>query len=331
MNPASCEIEQSKVFSMLQEDVASSGSSAAPRTEAESQNSPQVAAHETPLPTPPAASATATEVGVVTQDESRKKPLPLPFPPFFVAQQTQQVEAASQLKRPRTEDNAFQSRIIPCVCWDTLGESPWYNVLSFLAPTPPEDIFMNLYVQGCLRNDSLCESSMPRPLRGCLRHDGRSVLICERQLPLSEDGSWCAKGWVMELSGDKQYYHIWIRDNFGLVQARQLWNYHGSRWYTPDYAWRIIGYDVQKWKVVGDNDLSSIYHAIPPLCKMILGICCSIPDFRYKYCLYAEIDIDIATRDTSFFGFSTSDEARQFTAILPAGGRVPELAQRFTT
>ena len=96
---------------MLQEDVASSGSSAAPPTEAESENSRQVAAHETPLPTPPAASLTATEGGVVTQDERRKKPLPLPFPPLFVAQQTQQVEAASQSKRPRTEDNAF-SRVI---------------------------------------------------------------------------------------------------------------------------------------------------------------------------------------------------------------------------
>ena len=205
---------------MLQEDVASSGSSAAPRTEAESQNSPQVAAHETPLPTPPAASATATEVGVVTQDESRKKPLPLPFPPFFVAQQTQQVEAASQLKRPRTEDNAFQSRINPCVCWDTLSETPWYNVLSFLAPTPPEDIFMNLYVQGCLDNDPLHECGMPQPLRGRLKHGGRSALVCEGQLPLLGSFDMTVGRLVRE------DYFIWIKDNSGIVRATMLWNQH---------------------------------------------------------------------------------------------------------
>ena len=88
---------------MVQEDGAASGSSAAPRTEAEGENSRQVAAHETPLPTPPAASSTATEGGVVTKDEKRKMQPSSPFPPLLVAQQSQQVEAAPQSKRPRTE------------------------------------------------------------------------------------------------------------------------------------------------------------------------------------------------------------------------------------
>ena len=86
---------------MVQEDGAASGSSAAPRTEAEGENSRQVAAHETPLPTPPAASSTATEGGVVTKDEKRKMPPSHPFPPLLVAQQLQQLEAAPQSKRPR--------------------------------------------------------------------------------------------------------------------------------------------------------------------------------------------------------------------------------------
>ena len=46
------QIQHFKFFSMVQEDGAASGSAAAPRTEAEGENSRQVAAHETPLPTP---------------------------------------------------------------------------------------------------------------------------------------------------------------------------------------------------------------------------------------------------------------------------------------
>ena len=103
VNPASCEFQQFKLFNMVQEDGAASGSAAAPRTEAEGENSRQVAAHETPLPTPPAASSTATEGGVVTKDEKRKMQPSSPFPPLLVAQQSQQVEAAPQSKRPRTE------------------------------------------------------------------------------------------------------------------------------------------------------------------------------------------------------------------------------------
>ena len=103
VNPTSCEIQQFKLFGMVQEDGIAPGSSALPRTEAEGESNRQVAAHETPLPTPPAASSTATEGGVVTKDEKRKMQPSSPFPPLLVAQQSQQVEAAPQSKRPRTE------------------------------------------------------------------------------------------------------------------------------------------------------------------------------------------------------------------------------------
>ena len=69
---------------MVQEDGAASGSAAAPRTEAEGENSRQVAAHESSLPTPP----------------------------LLVARQSQQVEAAPQSKRLRTEDNACEPRCL---------------------------------------------------------------------------------------------------------------------------------------------------------------------------------------------------------------------------
>ena len=103
VNPTSCAIQQFKLFGMVQEDGIAPGSSALPRTEAEGESNRQVAAHETPLPTPPAASSTATEGGVVTKDEKRKMQPSSPFPPLLVAQQSQQVEAAPQSKRPRTE------------------------------------------------------------------------------------------------------------------------------------------------------------------------------------------------------------------------------------
>ena len=182
VNPASCEFQQFKHFSMVQEDGESFVNAAAPLTEAESENSRQVAAHETPFPTPPVASSTATDGGVVTKVERRKKAPPPPFPPSFIARQSQQVEAAPQSKRLRTKDNASQRRFIAilpckpasmtCVCWDTLDQSSWYNVLKFVAPAPPENIFMNLCVQGWLHNDSLHACGMPRPLRGRLKHGG---------------------------------------------------------------------------------------------------------------------------------------------------------------
>ena len=70
------------------------------------------------------------------------------------------------------------------VCWDALGESSWYNVLKFVAPAPPGNIFMNFYSERELDNKSLQECGMPRPLRGRLKHDGRSAFVCEGQLPL---------------------------------------------------------------------------------------------------------------------------------------------------
>ena len=220
VNPASCEIQQFILFSMVQEDGAVCGSSAASRTQAEGENSRQVAAHETPLPTPPEASSTATEGEVVTKDEKRKKAPPPPFPPLLVAQQSQQVETARQSKRPRTEDNAFQRRLLPCVCWDTLDQSSWYNVLKFVAPAPPENIFMNLYVQGSLHNDSLHDAGMPRPLRGHLKHGGRSAFVCEGQLPLLGSFDMTVGRLVRE------DYFIWIKDNSGIVRATMLWNQH---------------------------------------------------------------------------------------------------------
>ena len=109
----------------------------------------------------------------------------------------------------------------------------------------------------------------------------------------------------------REDYFIWIRDNSGLVEASQLWNSSGSSWYPPDHAWKIIGYDLQKWKVIGNNVHRTTCHPIPPLCKMISEICYSFPVVRYKYCLFAEIDIDLRSGDTGFFRFSTSDVAEQ--------------------
>ena len=135
------QIQQLNLFSMVQEDCAASRSS-------KGGNSRQDTTHETLFPTPPAASATAIEGGVVTKDGKRNKRPSHPFPPLFVAQQSQHVGAASQTKRPCTEVNALQPRFTPCVCWDTLDQSLWYNVLKFVAPAPPENIFMNLSKSG---------------------------------------------------------------------------------------------------------------------------------------------------------------------------------------
>ena len=246
----------------------------------------------------------------MTKDEKRKKPPPLPFPPLLVAQQSQQVEAARQSKRPRTADNAFQLRFLPCVCWDTLDQSSWYNVVKFVAPAPPENIFMNLYVHGCLQNDSLHDCGMPRPLRGRLKHGGRSALVCEGQLPLLGSVDMTVG------SSAREEYFIWIRDISGLVEASMLWNFHRNSYGTPSAncfgrAWSIIGYDLQKWKVKGNNVHRTTCHPIPPLCKMISEICYSFPLVRYKYCLFADIDIDLDSLETSFFRFSTSDVAEQ--------------------
>ena len=297
---------------MVHEDGAVSGNSAAVCTQAEGENSREVAAHETPLPTPPAASATAFEGGVVTQDGKRNKRPSHPFPPLFVAQQSQHVGAASQTKRPCTEVNALQPRFTPCVCWDTLDQSLWYNVLKFVAPAAPENIFMNMYVQGCLHNDSLHDSGMPRPLRGRLKHGGRSALICEGQLPLLGSMDMSVGRLVCE------EYFIFIRDMYGLVEATMLWNQNRSSYrsidvidFVPEHAWSVIGYDLQKWKDIGNNVPKITYHSIPLLCKMISEVCTSFPLVRYKYCLFADIDIDLDSLETSCFRFSTSDVVEQ--------------------
>ena len=172
---------------------------------------------------------------------------------------------------------------------------------------------MNFYVQGSLHNNSLHAYGMPRPLRGRLMHGGRSAFVCERQLPfLNECGlQWFATGWIRDDSGLREYYIIRIRDNSGLVEASQLWKSPGSSWYPTYHAWKIIGYDLQKWKDIGNNVPKITYHSIPPLCKMISEICYSFPLVRYKYCLFADIDIDLDSLETSCFRFSTSDVVEQ--------------------
>ena len=292
------QIQQLNLVSMVHEDCAACGSS-------KGGNSHQVAVHETPLPTPPAASATAIERGVETNDGKRNKRPSHSVSPLFVAEQSQQVGAASQ------------SRFIPCVCWDTLDKSLWYNVLKFVALAAPENIFMNMYVQGCLRNDSLHDSGMPRKLRGRLKHDGRSALICEGQLPLLG-----IMGMTLGRLVREEYY-IFIRDVSGLVEAAMLWNQSRSSYriidvidYVPEHSWCVIGYDLQKWKVIGNNVNTFTCHPIPPLSRMISEIWYSFPLFQYKYCLFADIPVQSNIyQEEQFisgsFRFSTSDVAQQ--------------------
>ena len=172
---------------------------------------------------------------------------------------------------------------------------------------------MNLYVQVCLHNDSLHDSGMPRPLRGRLKHGGRSALICEGQLPLLGSIDMTVGRLVRE------DYFIWIRDNFGLVEASLVWKSVDSSWYPRAHAWKIIGYDLQKWKVIGNNVHRTTCHPIPPLCKMISETCYSFPLVRYKYCLFADIDISsIMYREenrSGLFRFSTSDVAEQIIVV----------------
>ena len=153
-----------------------------------------------------------------------------------------------------------------------------------------------------MQNRSLHAYGMPRPLRGCLMHGGRSAFVCERQFPLRDATGcqWFATGWMRDDSGLREYYIIRIRDNSGIVEASQLWKSPGSSWYPAYHAWKIIGYDM--------NNVPRItYHSIPPLCKMISEICYSFPLVRYKYCLFADIDIDLDSLETRCFRFSTSD------------------------
>ena len=179
---------------------------------------------------------------------------------------------------------------------------------------------MNFYVQGSLHNNSLHAYGMPRPLRGRLMHGGRSAFVCERQLPFCKWGfQWFATGWMRDDSGLREYYIIRIRDNSGLVEASQLWKSPGSSWYPAYHAWKIIGYDLQKWKDIGNNVPRTTYHPIPPLCKMISEICYSFPFVPYKYCLFADINISsIMYREdnrSGLFRFSTSDVAEQSIVV----------------
>ena len=175
---------------------------------------------------------------------------------------------------------------------------------------------MNLYVHGCLQNEFLFDCGMPRPLRGRLNHGGRNALVCEGQLPLHEGGMGVVKylysfGLTVGRWAQMPYF-IWIRDNSGIVEASLLWWHHQDRYdNVPDHAWKIIGYDLQKWKVIGNNVHRTTCHPIPPLCKMISEICYSFPFVRYKYCLFADIDIDLDSLETSCFRFSTSDVVEQ--------------------
>ena len=122
---------------------------------------------------------------------------------------------------------------------------------------------MNLYVQGSLHNDSLHDAGMPRPLRGHLKHGGRSAFVCEGQLPLLGSFDMTVGRLVRE------DYFIWIKDNSGIVRATMLWNQHRNSYrnidvieYVPEHAWSIIGYDLQKlgpsslrgWDQLGADD-----------------------------------------------------------------------------
>ena len=111
-----------------------------------------------------------------------------------------------------------------------------------------------------------------------------------------------------------EHYFIWIR-------ASLVWKSPDSSWYPRAHAWKIIGYDLQKWKVIGNSVHRTTYHPIPLLCKMISEICYSftlsnLGDLvRYKYCLFADIDISsglgLYTYQSGLFRFSTSDVAEQ--------------------
>ena len=151
-------------------------------------------------------------------------------------------------------------------------------------------------------------STIVQPLRGRLKQGGRSAFVCKRQLPLSRWGmiKFSSSMTVGRMAGE--HYFIWIR-------ASLVWKSPDSSWYPRAHAWKIIGYDLQKWKDIGNNVPSTTYHPIPPLCKMISEICYSFPFVRYKYCLFADIDISLfINREynrSGLFRFSTSDVAEQ--------------------
>ena len=188
------------------------------------------------------------------------------------------------------------------VCWDALGESSWYSVLKFVAPAHPGHIFMNFYIERELDNKSLQECGMPRPLRGRLKHDGQSAFVCEGQLPLYKSDMrkkeyLSSLGLTIDAVANKDYF-LWFRDTFGLVEAALCWR---PGFDPGDHAWVTVGYDVQKWKVIGDTIHRSTCHPIPPLCKMISEICYSFPLVRYKYCLFADLNFAVPQRSWGLY------------------------------
>ena len=105
-----------------------------------------------------------------------------------------------------------------------------------------------------------------------------------------------------------EHYFIWIR-------ASLVWKSPDSSWYPRAHAWKIIGYDLQKWKVIGNNVHRTTCHPIPPLCKMISEICYSFPLVQYKYCLFADIPVEMVMYPeddiSGLFRFATSDVVEQ--------------------
>ena len=104
-------------------------------------------------------------------------------------------------------------------------------------------------------------------------------------------------GLTIDAVANKDYF-LWFRDTFGLVEAALCW----SPGFDPgDHAWVTVGYDVQKWKVIGDTIHRSTCHPIPPLCKMISEICYSFPLVRYKYCLFADLNFAVPQRSWGLY------------------------------
>ena len=198
------------------------------------------------------------------------------------------------------------------VCWDELGESSWYNVLKFVVPAPPGDIFMNFYSARQLDNESLQECGMPRPLRGRLKHDGQRALICEGELPLYSSHV-CISDYLTGLGlsigavANKSYF-LWLRDTSGLLEAALCWSPGIDTRYA---AWVTVGYDVQKWKVIGSS-----CHPILPLCKMISKICYSFPLVRYKYCLFANLNFAVPQQSCGLYIDGYSDIVDEWSALF---------------
>ena len=113
-----------------------------------------------------------------------------------------------------------------------------------------------------------------------------------------------------------EHYFIWIRDNFGLVEASLVWKSPDSSWSPRAHAWKIIGYDLQKWKVIGNNVRRTTCHPIPPLCKMISEICYSFPLVRYKYCLFADLNFAVPQRSWGLYVDGWREVVDEWSALF---------------